>query len=285
MQFTGERFVPSEKGQIYYEHIHRYLLCHSLIQNKNVLDIACGEGYGSAYLATQAISVVGVDISTEAIDHARNQYNHVQNLNFQIGSCDEIPQEDSSIDVVISFETIEHHNKHEEMMLEVKRVLKSDGILILSSPNKNFFQKIPNHNNPFHIKELNYMELIELLKKHFNHVLLYGQRMITTSLIAPIKSDLSFDKNLNLYSKNSLGFDMCESPYFIAICSDEVIEIGNEFTSIYIDGYDDIYEQTQKNLIEIVKIIEEWKLIKNSFLGKLQKKWLELKRNFHDFTH
>jgi ubiquinone/menaquinone biosynthesis C-methylase UbiE len=135
MKFTGERFIPGVEGNIQYEHIHRYALSQNFVKDRIVLDIACGEGYGAAMLAVPARSVIGVDIDTEAISHAKKTYS-ATNLRFTQGSCDAIPLADHSIDVVTSFETIEHHDRHNEMIAEIKRVLKPDGYSIISSPNR-----------------------------------------------------------------------------------------------------------------------------------------------------
>ena len=70
MEFTGERFLPTLSGEIRHEHLHRYAWCRRLVGGKKVLDIACGEGYGSAMLARDALSVIGMDISAEAVEHA-----------------------------------------------------------------------------------------------------------------------------------------------------------------------------------------------------------------------
>src|SRR5438093_10994 len=104
MDFTGERYVPEIEGQIRYEHLHRYALCLQLVAGKTVLDIASGEGYGSALLATAARSVTGVDIDALTVDHARHLY-YKPNITFLVGSCDKIPLPDHSFDVVTSFET------------------------------------------------------------------------------------------------------------------------------------------------------------------------------------
>lgn len=63
MEYTGERFVPEQQGNIELEHLHRYLCAAELSAQKDVLDIASGEGYGSSILARVARSVIGVDIS------------------------------------------------------------------------------------------------------------------------------------------------------------------------------------------------------------------------------
>jgi protein-L-isoaspartate O-methyltransferase len=59
MEFTGERFVPSEAGQIKYQHLHRYALCMPFVPGKLCLTLASGEGYGAALMADVAERVVG----------------------------------------------------------------------------------------------------------------------------------------------------------------------------------------------------------------------------------
>src|SRR5438046_4599704 len=135
MEFTGERFVPSEIGPIKYEHVHRYAVALNFALGKSVLDIASGEGYGAALLAQVAQSVTGVDIDPESVNYSKHRY-YLPNLTFLVGSCDSIPLPDAAVDIVTSFETIEHHDQHENMMLEIKRVLKPNGYLIISSPNR-----------------------------------------------------------------------------------------------------------------------------------------------------
>src|SRR5512140_990226 len=107
LTFTGERFVPGTRGEIWMEHWHRYHFASRWVAGKRVLDIACGEGYGSALLARRAQSVLGVDVSPESIAHAQKAYASLANASFVNGSCNAIPAGDASIDVAISFETLE----------------------------------------------------------------------------------------------------------------------------------------------------------------------------------
>ncbi|NOT85878.1 MAG: methyltransferase domain-containing protein, partial [Methylococcaceae bacterium] len=183
MGFTGERFVPDAvHGDIELEHLHRYLFACKAVSGKVVLDIASGEGYGSAMLARTAKKVTGVDISQEAILHAQSKYK-VENLDFLIGSCSAIPLGDASVDVVVSYETLEHHDEHEAMMLEIKRVLRPTGVLIISSPDKLEYSEKPRRTNPHHVKELHRNEFKKLLEMYFNNHSLYGQRVVYGSAI------------------------------------------------------------------------------------------------------
>ncbi len=133
-----ERLSPDTFSMSSVEHLHRYALAADICGGKDVLDIASGEGYGSNLLAQAAKTVIGVDISTEAIDQAKAKYVR-PNLRFLRGAADAIPLDSSSIDVVVSFETLEHHDKHEEMLSEIKRILRPNGLLIISTPDKRFY--------------------------------------------------------------------------------------------------------------------------------------------------
>ena len=115
MTSTGERLVTSEYGVNMMEHLHRYAIALDLCDDKVVLDIASGEGYGSLILAGRARKVYGVDISNEAVEHASKKYQK-PNLKFLQGRADAIPLADNQIELAVSFETIEHHDLHDEMM-------------------------------------------------------------------------------------------------------------------------------------------------------------------------
>jgi len=111
MKANGERFLPGVMhGGIELEHMHRYYFAGQLVAGKVVLDIASGEGYGSAFLAQSADRVIGVDISTDAVAHASAKYSR-ENLEYLVGTCSGIPLAGGSVDVVVSFETIEHHDE------------------------------------------------------------------------------------------------------------------------------------------------------------------------------
>src|SRR3954471_2687675 len=108
LEFTGERYLPGTVGEIAHEHWHRYAFARTFVGGRRVLDAACGEGYGSALLATAAVHVTGVDIDARTLAHARAAYAGRVNVDFIEGSATMLPLPDASVDVVVSFETIEH---------------------------------------------------------------------------------------------------------------------------------------------------------------------------------
>ncbi|MDP9132684.1 MAG: class I SAM-dependent methyltransferase [Nitrospirota bacterium] len=182
LEATGERFLPEMQGTIALEHLHRYAMAKDFAAGKIVLDIACGEGYGSAVLAGVAARVYGVDIAPDAIAHAKTKYQR-PNMEFLTGRCADIPLADGNVDLVVSFETIEHHTEHEEMFAEIKRVLRPGGLMIMSSPDKLEYTERANHANAFHVKELYAEEFQQLVERYFTHVAILGQRVLYASAI------------------------------------------------------------------------------------------------------
>jgi SAM-dependent methyltransferase len=185
MEFTGERFIPGTRGEIWVEHWHRYHFAARWAKGLVVLDVACGEGYGSALLARHAAKVTGVDLSPDAIAHARSEYAGITNLEFVAASCTQMPLPDAAFDVVVSFETLEHIAAQEEFLAEVARVLKPGGVLVLSCPNKVEYSDKPGFTNEFHVKELYREELAALVGRHFPATAWWGQRPSFFSVITP----------------------------------------------------------------------------------------------------
>ena len=259
MEFTGERYVPAITGQIRYEHLHRYALSLEFAAGKTVLDIASGEGYGAALLASVAKSVTGVDIDPATIGHAKHLYNNPK-LDFVIGTCDSVPLPNASFDVITSFETIEHHDKHEEMLDEIKRLLRPGGTLIISSPNRLTYSDEPGYKNPFHVKELYYEEFHELLHRRFKSIRMFGQRLAAGSFIFPLTtSDRSHIKPLT-GDANGVTDQVCALPspiYFVAVCSDSVKITKRDVTSVYFDRSDDLLKTLENERIQAIHQMQD----------------------------
>lgn len=172
MEYTGERMVP-EKANVntFWEHIYRYRFASQFVHNKRVLDIACGEGYGAAaLLQAGARSVIGVDLSPRACEHARQKYG----IDARPGDALAIPLPNQSIDAVVSFETIEHVDRPDQFLDECVRVLAPGGIAVISTPNRDAYREATG-NNPYHLKELDEAEFTQLLKQRFSSIRIYSQ--------------------------------------------------------------------------------------------------------------
>ena len=265
---TGERYLPSMRGGIRYEHLHRYALSLNFVGGKDVLDLASGEGYGCEILSKNAKSIIGVDIDNECVEYASRKYSNIPNLEFLMGACEAVPLPSESVDVVTSFETIEHHNKHEEMLREIKRILRPGGMLIISAPNRLTYSDKPksissNPNNPYHVKEPYDYEVISLLNRHFKNVKVYGQRLATGSFVFPLKNPEQ--SGLNCYtcdSSNSIAQKvpaLDEPIYFIAVCSDEPITTDTNVYSIFIDSDDDLLMVLESQQIQALEEVAQIK--------------------------
>jgi glycosyltransferase involved in cell wall biosynthesis/ubiquinone/menaquinone biosynthesis C-methylase UbiE len=246
LEWTGERYLPYIDpsicgAEIHYEHLHRYAFTSQYVKGKKVLDLASGEGYGSFLLSQNAESVIGIDIDTDTVKHASTRYNK-DNLTFLQGSIIKIPIAGEKLfDVIVCFEAIEHIKEHEILLQEIKRLIKDDGILIISTPNKKTYSDDDNYKNPYHLKELYYSEFYELLKKNFGFIYLSGQRVISGSSIYPVSSHETitsfseFDIKLD-NGHFSFSSDEEEVPrYFIAIASNSNLNTEQMQRSYLID--------------------------------------------------
>jgi len=219
LEFTGERFTPECVREIRYEHLHRYAFARELVAGKRVLDAACGEGYGSALLADSAAAVIGVDRSAEAIAHARSRYG-ASNVDFREADCLELPFDDDHFDCVVSFETLEHLDDHEGLLAEFRRVIRPDGFLLLSSPDKAVYSDTLQNRNEFHVRELYRDELEALLQAHFPAFRLFGQKLVFQSAIWSLEETPGVGFLQERDGAVAAGSAPAHAPvYFIVVCA------------------------------------------------------------------
>ncbi|MFI0435957.1 MAG: class I SAM-dependent methyltransferase [Parachlamydiaceae bacterium] len=185
---SDERYVPwSLDFCTAYEHIHRYALAKKLVKHKIVLDLACGEGYGASLLADDASHVLGIDINPEVISHADDKYKK-HNLTFMVGDITQVPlNRDQQFDVIVCFEALEHVGAQDALLKEMKRLLKPDGILIISTPNHPVYSENGMRKNPYHVKELDREEFEELIGRYFDNLIIYGQKTYASSHLFPLQ--------------------------------------------------------------------------------------------------
>jgi ubiquinone/menaquinone biosynthesis C-methylase UbiE len=298
-----ERMIPEfHKGSIIYgEHIVRYDSAATVVKDLVVLDIASGSGYGTQIIAKNAKKVYGVDVSEESIAYAK-EYFGAPNIEYLVGGGEQIPLEDNSVDVVVSFETIEHIKDYEQFMAEVNRVLKPDGLLVLSTPNDLEFAE----GNHFHLHEFTYEELKKLTEKFFKNNKSYFQGTWIYSALLDKKS-ISTAGEINAETYNHAPLKPENYLYFFLLCSNrEITESVQNVASIaehwsarqlqekqkltdqhvqnFKGMYDDAkqYSDQQQRLIDakqthIENLEAELDQIKNSKLWKTQAKARSIK--------
>lgn len=190
LKFTGERVIEGATPQrVWLDHVARYIFAGRYVKGKNVLDIACGTGYGLKILYDAGVAKgVGVDISTDTIDYACAEYGRT-GLEFKVGNILNIDFSEDYFDVVICFETIEHVQSQEKAFMELWRVLKPNGLLIISTPNRKMTSPGRSINespyNPFHAIEYFSNEFVSVLGNYFEILEVYGQRGIIKLFFSP----------------------------------------------------------------------------------------------------
>ncbi len=176
-KFGGERM--ESKSNLSRNNLLEHLVRYELLKggkDKIVLDIGCGSGHGSNTLAKKFKMVYGVDISEDAIIYARDNW-QMDNIEFKVGSCLDIPFPDNTFDEVSAFEVFEHLHDWKRLLSEVKRVLKPNGLVYISTPNKTLYSpgtKRPI--NPHHVFEMTISEFKKALGEFFVIEEFYGQR-------------------------------------------------------------------------------------------------------------
>jgi SAM-dependent methyltransferase len=172
--FGGGRFPPWTK----HEHLARYQFVAERAEEKVVVDCASGDGTCARILGERARKVLAFDLAEEAVASA--QRGRVPgNIRFAVASATALPVPDDFADLYVSLETIEHLSDGDALLREAARVLKPDGTLICSTPDRdvyspgNFFDSRPW--NRFHVREYSQSEFVALLGRHFEQIELFGQ--------------------------------------------------------------------------------------------------------------
>jgi len=272
LEFTGERFTPECVREIWYEHYHRYAFAKRLVGDKNILDAACGEGYGSYILSDSAKSVTGIDIDADSINHASSRYQK-QNLEYLNASCLDLPFEDQSFDVIVSFETLEHLAEQEQMISEFNRVLKADGMLIISTPDKKHYSDETGFTNEFHVKELYKNEFREILDTHWNNQHWFSQAMMFSSMIERHDSLENKYANDILINKQLISDKAMLTPmYYIVLASKKLYET-DELPDLHLfsDEEQSVYSHYNKTIKDFIYLAKQ-----HNALVKKHEKWLSI---------
>jgi SAM-dependent methyltransferase len=174
LALTGERTLPDvpEENYWYRRHLVVYEWIAARTRGLRMIDMACGEGYGSNVLARDAASVVGVDANPEAHEHARRRYRQT-NLRF---ARDLIETFSAPADAVVFLQTIEHLQDPGAALEHFRGLVGEGGTVYLSTPNVLTLapKGAPRSDNPWHVHEYRALEFEQLCREHFASVALFG---------------------------------------------------------------------------------------------------------------
>lgn len=164
LQLTGERTLPDVPAENYWfrRHLAVYEWIGARVVGLRMLDLACGEGYGSEVLSRSAASVVGVDANPEAHEHARLRYRR-QNLTFERGMV-ETYGDPSAYDAIAFLQTIEHVQEPRAVLEHIRAILAPGGVAYISTPNVLTLAPpgAERSGNPWHVREYRATEFEQL---------------------------------------------------------------------------------------------------------------------------
>jgi len=215
VEFTGERVVPGQvNDDLWSEHLARYAFARQYATGRRVLDAGCGTGYGSAELAAVAAQVVAFDVAPEAIDDARSRFSHA-GLHFALASAGSMPYASQAFDLLVAFEVIEHLDDQRGFLKECARVLKPEGLLIVSSPNRLYYteSRAKTGPNPFHTHEFDATEFVTELQAVFSNVRLLLQNRVECFAFHPENSGAPAEVRIDR------GGTASEAHFLIGLCS------------------------------------------------------------------
>lgn len=209
------------------EHLNRYKYILKYIDHKNVLDIACGAGYGSYLMANEgrANLVVGVDMDPNAIRYGNHRYRN-DNIVRYIADATNF-KDNIKFDVIVCFETIEHIKDYKGLISNLYNNLKEGGMLLISTPITKITNVTPN--NPYHVIEWNFFDFqnlfvdkfeikeillqnITLYKFKMNFVYKILNKAFRYLGISNLISNVEHGKDFEIFN-NQYNMNLCESGY------------------------------------------------------------------------
>ncbi|MBI4198900.1 MAG: class I SAM-dependent methyltransferase [Chloroflexi bacterium] len=199
---SGERVVPGELefgAQAW--HLRKYLFARRFAEGKRVLDCGCGVGWGTAMLAEAARWTVGVDMAEPVVRYARERYGHPR-LTYVAMDVTRLAFPAGTFDLVVSIEVFEHIADSEAFLVELHRVLRPGGHVVLSTPNaqlERWQSRRDGWANAFHVNLTDPAALRAALARQFQGVVLYGLRRRGNPLYNALRALDVFDLRLRLF--------------------------------------------------------------------------------------
>jgi SAM-dependent methyltransferase len=251
-EFTGERVIPGEvEADLWNEHLARYAFAARCAGGKRILDAGCGTGYGSAELARTARSVLGIDIAPEAVGFARGRF-AAKNVSFLQASCAALPVRGASVDLVVAFEVIEHLANWPDFLREIRRVLAPDGMLVISTPNVEYYAESRRLTgpNPFHVHEFTFDEFAGRLREIFPAVSLFVQNHVYGIAFEPAQESPG---GITVTQGPGRGAP-ADAHFFIAVCGPSVGDSGG---FLYLPSTANVLRERERHIEQLDRWLEE----------------------------
>lgn len=236
LQWTGDQFQPAIKdASIVYRLVHRYVYASEFLRGKRVLDLAARDGYGASILGETAESVVGIVADDTMATQASDKY---RKPNVSFVSAAHAPEEAQSFDAILFL--AESGSGGDQVVLENKRLLKPDGVVILSAEASENAEK-----------------LCLQFTEHFKHVQVLGQRVYANSSIWPVTPSTESPVREVVMARNSthefqaIDAEQRTPACFIVIASDAMTVRGTG--SVFIDEGDELLKDQEKAMRELVQ--------------------------------
>ncbi len=248
LEHSGGHVIPQVSDPVEaLEHYHRYVYASRFVGGKRVLDIGCGDGYGTAFMSLAAREVLGVDCSEQTVSRAREKYVEFSNAHFEHGRGEELASPETPFDVIVCYHMLEHLDSESQVrfMTNIKKSLATKGIMILSTPDRSAHTTSPDHGDGTHT--LSAVELYEFLKSYFTNVIFVGQKPLTLSAMWSLHGwqDDAFTLHAReeLFATQGRNEQFTDPVNILAVCSDEHLPrmIADSSNSLYFDSKHDIH--------------------------------------------
>lgn len=254
-----ERFDPATMSGLMIEadHMSRYHWAAQFAGGRRVLDAGCGTAFGTVVLSRAgAEATIGIDIAGDVLDAARKEM--PPEVRLEVGDVRRLDFPDDSFDLVVCFETIEHVEEAERVLDEFRRVLTDDGLLIVSTPNRNVSVK----GNPYHVHEFTPEELASTLGARFKRVVLYRQSTWVASGIfddkrfATRRGEALGEVDVRKLPPNEPGTEPCS----IALAGGDIPEVITSLlelnSPVEIAAWDDQWHQQREYIDQQSDLLE-----------------------------